>query len=471
MKRFLLNILLLVLPFWLWANETDTTAVADTAQVADTTQVSENSSTKRVYKFDVKEEIGPPVWRKMQKAFEAAEAWQADLILLHMNTYGGMVIHADSMRTRILRSTIPVWVYIDNNAASAGALISISCDSIFMSTGANIGAATVVNQTGEQMPDKYQSYMRSTMRATAEAKGRDPQIAQAMVDESIAIDGISDSGKVLTFTTSEAMLHGFCEGSYESVNELLADNGFEDHELQTFVPSALETFIGWMVNPAVSGILIMIIIGGIYFELQSPGVGFPLAAAIIAALLYFTPLYLEGMAENWEVIIFLAGIILVGIEVFVLPGFGVAGISGALLIISSLVLSLVQNDGLDFDLVMPVAVFEAFFTVLIGAVGGFFLSIYLAKRMLSTSLLSSLVLSSVQRRDEGYIGVDTNEGSWIGLEGTAHTVLRPSGKVLLEGDIYDATAISGYIEKGATIKVIKHETAQLFVRQINTPDV
>ncbi|MCB0506611.1 MAG: nodulation protein NfeD, partial [Cyclobacteriaceae bacterium] len=162
----------------------------------------------------------------MQKAFVEAEEWNADLILIDMNTYGGMVIHADSMRTKILNSKIPVWVFINNNAASAGALISIACDSIYMRKGANIGAATVVNQTGEAMPDKYQSYMRSTMRSTAEAKGRNPEIAQAMVDESIKVDGVSDSGKVLTFTAIEAMQHGFCEGMHESVKELLEANGF-----------------------------------------------------------------------------------------------------------------------------------------------------------------------------------------------------------------------------------------------------
>jgi len=169
MMRTAITLLLSFLLFLVSNAQEDTVSA-----VSDTTVLEEElvkSSTKRVYKFDVKEEIGPPVWRKMQQAFEEANEWDADLILLHMNTYGGMVTHADSMRTKILNSKIPVWVFIDNNAASAGALISIACDSIYMRKGANIGAATVVNQTGEQMPDKYQSYMRSTMRSTAEAKG------------------------------------------------------------------------------------------------------------------------------------------------------------------------------------------------------------------------------------------------------------------------------------------------------------
>lgn len=427
---------------------------------------AQQTPARRVYVFDVKEEIGPPVWLKMQKAFEEAEAWPADLILLHMNTYGGMVIHADSMRTRILNSDIPVWVFIDNNAASAGALISIACDSIYMRKGANIGAATVVDQQGSQLPDKYQSYMRATMRATAEAKGRNPDIAQAMVDASIRVDGISDSGKVLTFTASEAMKHGFCEGMAENITEVLALNGITDHELRTFVPSTLETIIGWLVHPAVSGILIMIIIGGIYFELQTPGVGFPIAASATAAALYFAPLYLEGLAEHWEIILFMAGVVLVGVEVFVLPGFGVAGVSGILLIVTGLVLSLVGNVGFDFDPVLPGRLMTASLTVVLAVIGGLFGSIMMARRMLDSHMLSPLVLSSTQRKEDGYIAVDTSEAALVGREGVVFSVLRPSGKVEIDGELYDATALSGLIEKGEKVRVVRYEAAQLVVRKV-----
>ena len=460
-----LSLYVLPLFFFLFSQAQDSTkADLDSSSVTlEETQASADK--KRVYKFDVKEEIGPPVWRKMQKAFDEANEWEADLILLHMNTYGGMVIHADSMRTKILNSKIPVWVFIDNNAASAGALISIACDSIYMRKGANIGAATVVNQEGAQMPDKYQSYMRSTMRSTAEAKGRNPDIAEAMVDASLYVEGVSDSGKVITFTASEAMGFDFCEGMHESVDDVLKSNDYPDYELKTYEVTGLETFIGWMVNPAISGILIMIIIGGIYFELQSPGIGFPIAAAIIAALLYFTPLYLEGLAENWEVFLFLIGVILVAVEVFVIPGFGVAGISGIAFIMSALILALVGNVGFDFDFVMPTQVINAFLTVLLATVGGFFGSIYLAKRFVNTTMMSSMVLSAVQNKEDGYLGVNQAESGLIGKSGISSTVLRPAGKVIIENEMYDATALTGYIEKGESIVVVKYETAQLFVRK------
>lgn len=229
-----------------------------------------------------------------------------------MNTYGGMVVYADSLRSMILNSRKPVWVFIDNNAASAGALISIACDRIYMREGANIGAATVVNQTGEAMPDKYQSYMRSMIRSTAEAQGRDtlvqgrdtvyrwkrnPHIAEAMVDQSIYIQGITDSGRVVTFTAREAMKYGFCDGMAESVDEVLKKEQVENYTIRSYHPTVTDRIIGFLINPVIQGLLIMVIVGGIYFELQTPGIGFPLAAALTACLLYFAPLYLEGFAR------------------------------------------------------------------------------------------------------------------------------------------------------------------------------
>ena len=126
-----------------------------------------------VYSFSIKEEIAPPAWRVTQKSINEAQMLKADCIVLHMNTYGGLVDAADSIRTKILNCPIPVYVFIDDNAASAGALIALACDKIYMRKGGKIGAATVVNATGEAMPDKYQAYMRATMRATAESHGKD----------------------------------------------------------------------------------------------------------------------------------------------------------------------------------------------------------------------------------------------------------------------------------------------------------
>lgn len=441
---------------------------------------NENGNEKLVYKFNIKQDITRATWRQTQQAFEAADSLGADIFLIHMNTYGGTVLDADSIRTRILRSRIPVHVFIDNNAASAGALISIACDSIYMRPGGSIGAATVVNQTGQSMPDKYQSYMRSTMRSTAEAKGkitviagndtiqqwrRDPKIAEAMVDPSVFIKGIIDTGKVLTFTPAEAIEYGFCEGIAENVPEVLQKLGIEEYRIIEYQPSFIERIIGFLVHPVFSGLLIMAIIGGIYFEMQTPGVGFPLGVAILAAVLYFAPLYLEGLAEHWEILLFLAGLILIAVEIFVIPGFGVAGISGVLLVFVALVLSLVENVVFDFEPVDTQRLGVAIMTVVVGIFGGFILSLYLGNRLFSSHSgpFKNLALNTIQDVKEGYLNVDSSFIALKGKTGLAQTVLRPGGKVLIDGEVYDAVTEGGFIDRGEEIVVVKVGTAQLYV--------
>ena len=242
------------------------------------------SETPLFYRIDIDKEIGATTWRYMQKGYDEARKVGAEAIILRLNTYGGTVVHADSIRTLILNSSMPVYAFIDNNAASAGALIAISCDSIYMREGANIGAATVVNQTGEAMPDKYQSYMRATIRSTAEAQGydtvytvsgatevrwrRNPQIAEAMVDERIVVPGLCDSTKVLTLTAREALQWGYCESIAESVDDIItARLGHRQYKVEQFEPSFYDDLVGFLQNPVVQGILIMLIIGGIYLSL------------------------------------------------------------------------------------------------------------------------------------------------------------------------------------------------------------
>ncbi|MBE0641051.1 MAG: nodulation protein NfeD, partial [Bacteroidales bacterium] len=363
-------------------------------------------------------------------------------------------------------SDIPFWVFIDNNAASAGALISIACDSIYMREGASIGAATVVNQTGEALPDKYQSYMRAMMRATAEAKGRDPDIAQAMVDPRIAIPGVIDSGAVLTFTTSEAIANGFCEGKAETVDEVLTSAGLKDYIIIRQELNAMDKIIGFLVNPFVSGILIMLIIGGIYFELQTPGIGFPSAAAVLAALFYFAPLYLEGLAAHWEILLFIVGVILLAVEIFALPGFGVAGISGVILVVGALTLAMVDNIGFDPSTFRARGLVMAFFTVIISSFLAIILSFWLGQKLFSTPrLFGHLALDTTQQSSEGYVAAVDEYRVMIGRTGLAYTILRPAGKVEIDGEIYDATAETGYIEAGTPVEVVRYLNAQLMVRK------
>jgi len=439
---------------------------------------------KLVYKLNIKEEITKATWRQTQQAFDAADSLGADVFLIHMNTYGGLVLDADSIRTKILQSPIPVYVFVDNNAASAGALISIACDSIYMRPGGSIGAATVVNQTGAAMPDKYQSYMRSTMRATAEAHGkdtiitgndtiykwrRDPRIAEAMVDPRVFIEGVIDTGKVLTFTPTEAIENGYCEGLADNVPEVLKKVGIENYKIVEYEPTWIEKIIGFLVHPMISGLLIMAIIGGIYFEMQSPGIGFPLGVAILAAIVYFAPLYLEGLAANWEIIVFIVGVILVIVEIFVIPGFGVAGISGIVLMFASLVLSLINNVNFDFEGVKMEHVGVAVTTVVLGVFGGFVLSLYLGNKLFTANsgIFRNLSLKSVQEVKDGFVCIETGMFALKGKTGISKTVLRPGGKVFIGDEVFDAVANNGFIDKDIKIVVTKVEATQLYVDRLD----
>ena len=441
---------------------------------------SNNQARALYFTIDLKKNVGSTTWIYIQKGFEEARKTNANTIIIEMNTYGGEVSYADSIRTKILNSDIPVIVFIDNNAASAGALISIACDKIYMSQAATIGAASVVDQTGQKLPDKYQSYMRATMRATAEAHGKDtvvtgndtvvkwkrnPLIAEAMVDERTVVPNVADSGKILTFTTQEALKYGYCDGTAENIREIIKkESGNQPYELVKFKPTAWDNIKGFLMSPFFQGILIMLIIGGIYFELQSPGIGFALGVAITAAVLYFAPLYIDGLAANWEIILFVVGLILIGLEIFVVPGFGITGISGIFLVVSGLILSLLNNVNFDFKPIHPADSSKAILTVIGGLTLGFGLIIYLSNKIGSKGLFKKLALETTLENKEGYIGVPTEGVNIVGKKGIAYTVLRPSGKVKVDEKVYDAVSVNGvFIEKGTQIIVVRYETGQVYV--------
>ncbi|MCR5497824.1 MAG: nodulation protein NfeD [Paludibacteraceae bacterium] len=434
---------------------------------------------KKYHEIKIFDEIGSTSWIYLKNGVAEARSLHVDGIFLHLNTYGGLVDYADSMRTLILNCEIPVYVFIDNNAASAGALISIACDSIYMRSGGNIGAATVVNENGEKMPDKYQSYMRSTIRSTAESHGkikkvvngdtveawfRDPRIAEAMVDERVVVPGIVDSTRILTFTANEACQNGYCEGIYNSIPQIIGEAfQVEDYELTSYKATAFDKLLGFLMNPVFQGILIMIIIGGIYFEMQTPGIGFALLASIVAGLLYFAPLYMDGLVDVWEALLFLSGIVLLLLEIFVIPGFGVAGIMGIVFIVGGLTLSLLPNDAFDFGGVSSGSFITALATVLLSMLGSFALIVYLTSKIGTDGMFRHLALTKSQDKEDGYVSNDVSLNALAGKIGVCHTDLRPAGKVNVDGEIFDAVAENGFIEKNEEVVIRKYEMGQLYV--------
>ena len=420
------------------------------------------------YVIDIKEEINASSSKRLSKGLAEASEMKADWVIIQLNTYGGAVDAADSMRTALLNFHIPVIAFINNQAASAGALISIACDSIYMRKGGSIGAATVVNQTGEVMPDKYQSFMRAMMRATAEVNGRDPKIAEAMVDPSIYIEGLIDSNKVLSFTPEEAMLNGYCEGVASNTHEVARIiAGSDDFIMNVQKLSFMDKILLFFLTPVVQGLLLMLIIGGIYFELQSPGIGFPSAAAVFAAVLYFSPLYLEGLAENWEIIIFVIGILLVLTEIFVIPGFGIAGVSGIVLIVTGLAFAMIDNKLFYFEgkfdfivLIKPVSI------VMLSTFLSLISSIYLAGKFFKTSRLPGVSLPTELKDSEGFVGVEIHYHHLVGKSAVVKTDMRPSGKIDIDGSWYEATMDMGMANKGDSVVVTRFEAGRLYCERL-----
>lgn len=440
-----------------------------------------------VYVFPIREAIMPSTARLFDKCIRESRQLGADLVVINMNTYGGLVDAADSIRTRILNHDIPIYVFVNNQAASAGALISVAADRIYMREGSSMGAATVVDQTGAQVPDKYQSFMRGMMRSTAESHGkvvdridrgdtvwrwyRDPKIAEAMVDESVVVPGLVEEGKVLTFSTEEAIQWNYCEGKASSIEELLALAGIANASIYEYKSTTADRLLGFLTNPAFQGIMIMLIIGGIYFELQTPGIGFPLAVSILAGLLYFAPLYVEGLLANWEIIVFILGVILILVEIFATPGFGVLGLGGVIAIIVGLSFAMIDTDLLKYIpdgqisvgfVVRPVAL------VIIAVTASVIVSIALGKRILTgRSIIGRrVVLASQMNAEEGYVSREKDRGL-VGRFGVTTVPLRPSGKVMVDNRIYEAAGANGmFIERGREVEIVRDEGGVLYCRSI-----
>lgn len=418
----------------------------------------------KVMLMEVKSEIDPRTNRYTELALNHATEIGADHVLLILDTFGGALTDADEIRTRILEYPKPVYVFINKDAASAGALISLACDSIYMAPGGNIGAATVVDASGTAAPGKYQSYMRSIMRSTAEANGRNPHLAEAMVEASV--DSTLSAGQVLSLTSAEAVKLGFCEGIASNTQEVLQQLNLQEAEVVKYELSTANKIVSFFLNPFISGILLLIILGGLYFELQTPGIGFPLLAAIVAGALYLTPYYLNGLAENWEILLFIAGLILIALEVFVVPGFGITGISGIVLVFVSLVLVMINNLFFDLTFVASDELMKSLISVVAGMAGAFILIVFTWNRLVNSKAMQHIVLSNTFHSNEGYRSANT-AAHLVGKTGIAHTRMAPSGRVIIDDMLYDAHARDGYIERGEPIQVVDQSTFSLRVKKID----
>ncbi len=420
---------------------------------------SASDSHTLIYRIRLDQDIDKASQRLVVLGLEKASGANADYVLLDLDTYGGAVDAADSIRSAILRYPKPVVAYVNMQAASAGALISIACDSIYMKTGSSIGAATVVDQSGNVMPDKYQSFMRGMMRSTAQATGRDPKIAESM----------TDTANVLTLTPTEAIAVGYCEGiaeSYQDVAKCIA--GGDDYIIKDMADEMtwLDKLIQFLLHPLLQSIFMMMIVGGIFVEIRTPGIGLPLLTAVVGALLYFAPAYMVNLLSNWELLLFIAGLILLVMEIFVIPGFGVCGILGIIAVVLALAFGMVDNaDFYEIDgtftltpLLRPICI------VTVSAAAAIFGGVWLVRRLYTTRSFDYIALREEMSASEGYSGVVMGLEVLIGKDVTVLNDLKPSGKVRSgDGRIYEAVLqTGGYASKGEVLKVVAAEQGRLY---------
>ena len=400
----------------------------------------------------------------IRRALDDAVDDEAALVLFHIDTFGGLVDAADKIRKAVLDAQMPTVAFIDKNAASAGALISYAADRIVMVPGASIGAATVVEGSGgDAAPDKYQSYMRGLMRATAEANGRDPMIAESMVDPELEVDGVSEKGKVLTLSSREALDLGVADEILDTPDQVLSAFGVASAAVVAHRETGAERVLRFLGSPVLQSILMLMMLGGLYFELQTPGVGFAGLISLIGALLFFSPMYLLGLVQAWEIVLFVIGVVLLLVEVFVLTGFGVAGIAGIIFTVFALVASLVGNVGLEFPpflRITPALVTVAITMCLLVAL------MVVAGRMLPEAIrVNPLVLKPELASDAGYTSAPTHS-EFLGRIGVTLTPLRPSGAIRLGERRIDVITDGEFVERGVDVRVVAVRGSRVEVRPI-----
>lgn len=424
----------------------------------------------RVFILPLEDEIDARAWQHTRRACDEASSSGASLFVVRMNTYGGALDAADSIRTAIMHLTIPTVAYIDHNAASAGALIALACDSVFMTPGSSMGAATVVDGQGQPMPDKYQAYMSSIMRSTAEHHGKylpeSDSVAKWRRDPAIAA-GMVNPEKVIAFSTSEAMEAGFSDGTVGSIDEMLDRLGICDAETHYFNPTMTDDIIGFLSNAAVRAILVMLIIGGIYMEMHTPGLGVAAAIALIATCLYFLPMLISGTLSAWIVILLITGLILIAFEVFVIPGFGICGICGICALLVGLFAAILP-DGIhaDDEGLSLAYIGRPLMIVGTGIVAAIAVVAWLTSRHGPYAIRRRSELMLTQDAERGYIGVDMKPAGYVGRTAYTVTDLRPSGKIVLDGENFDAVSTGTFIEAGRQVRIVKYENAQLYVEQV-----
>jgi membrane-bound serine protease (ClpP class) len=395
---------------------------------------------------------------------EAAAAGAA-AVILEVNTFGGRVDAAVLIRDALLRAPVRTVAFVNKRAISAGALISLAAETIAMADGGTIGAATPVEigapgSPAQPVAEKTVSYVRKEFRATAESRKRPLLLAEAMVDADVEIPGLNAKGKLLTLTTEEALTHGFADFRADTIDAVLASLGLTGAEVRRATPTWAETLVRFLTHPLVSSLLTTIGILGIILELRTPGFGVPGAVGILSLGLFFWGHWLVRLAGWEEILLVAVGLVLLGVEIFVTPGFGLTGTLGLVALLGGLGLSLV-GAGATWSVVLT-ALGQVVVSLLLAIAASLVMLRFLPRLPFGRRLILETELDA----REGFASAPEADLMWLGKRGTAASTLRPAGIATLEGDRVDVVSDGEFIEAGEPITVVKVDGNRIVVRQL-----
>ncbi|PWW26531.1 membrane-bound serine protease (ClpP class) [Cytobacillus oceanisediminis] len=410
-----------------------------------------------VYIAPIEETVEKGLYAFLSRAVQTAEEENASAIIFEINTPGGAVDAAGEIGKLLTSTKVKTISFVNKQALSAGAYISLNTDEIYMVPGSTMGSAAIIDQQGNTAGKKAESYWFAAMQSAARQTDRDPIYALAMADESVDLPKLgAPKGKLLTLTAEQAEEVGYSEGTVDSRADLLKRLGYENAQIRTIDESFAEKLARFITHPVVVPILLSIGSLGLVLELYSPGFGIPGFMGLSALLLFFYGHMVAGLAGYETLILFVIGIGLIIAEFF-LPG-GIAGIAGIGAILGSLFLATDNVVHMGISLLIALAVSVLASILMIKVFG---------KRM---KFFKKIILTDSTNTERGYIS-NKSRLELIGLEGYALTALRPSGTVVLKDERIDVVSEGGYIAKGANVKVVKAEGSRIVVREISNLDL
>jgi membrane-bound serine protease (ClpP class) len=398
----------------------------------------------------------------VERVIEEAAASGADAVVLEIETPGGRVDAAERITNAISRSEVPVYAYVNMHAYSAGAMIALATERVFMRNGAVMGAVTPVDGSGTKGSEKIVSAMRAQMRSLAELRGRDPAVAEAMVDEQLAIEGVVEEGKLLTLTTQEAVALGYAE-AVDDWDGVVGELGLAATEVTEATVNWAERIVRFFTNPVIAPFLLSLGFLGLIIEIKTAGFGWAGIAGLLSLALFFGAHLLVGLAGAEDIILVAIGAVLVGVEVLVIPGFGVFGIAGIVALIGGLFMAQIGQLPTRADFAQAATVLTT--TMLLVAIAAWGLLRYMPRsRRLKRS---GVLLPESTDRDEGYTSADIRS-DLEGTEGVAITDLRPAGVGLFADERMDVVSESEWIEEGTRIRITSAEGYRHIVRAVNS---